>query len=155
VLHENKKVFDGTLGIYLHKKVHIDVDPNAKPVHSRHYPVPQIHLKTVKTELKHLVRIGVLVPQQESEWASLSLIAPKKDDRVRRISNLHQLNKVIGCKQYPLRIIMDILHIHFGYKFFTKPDISMQYYTFELDDKSQDLCTIITPFGDPADVVKL
>jgi hypothetical protein len=26
--------------VYLHKKVHIDIDPNAKPVHSRPYPVP-------------------------------------------------------------------------------------------------------------------
>ncbi len=56
--------------MYPHKKVHIDIDPNAKPVHSRPYPVPQIHLKTFKTELTHLVRIGVLAPQQESEWAS-------------------------------------------------------------------------------------
>ncbi len=39
VLQENKKMFNGTLGIYPHKKVHINIDPNAKPVHSRPYPV--------------------------------------------------------------------------------------------------------------------
>ncbi len=48
VLQENDKMFNGTLGVYPHKKVHIDIDPNAKPVHSRPYPVPQIHLKTFK-----------------------------------------------------------------------------------------------------------
>jgi hypothetical protein len=40
LLQENNKMFNGTLGIYPHKKVHIDIDPNAKPVHSRPYPVP-------------------------------------------------------------------------------------------------------------------
>jgi hypothetical protein len=35
VLQENNKTFNGTLGVYPHKKVHIDIDPNAKPVHSR------------------------------------------------------------------------------------------------------------------------
>ncbi len=42
---------------------------------------------------------------------------------------------------------MDILRKHSRYKFFTKLDNSMQYYTFEIDNKSQDSCTIITPFG--------
>ncbi len=48
VLRENKKMFDGTLGVYPHKKLYIDIYPNAKPVHSRPYPVPWIHLKTFK-----------------------------------------------------------------------------------------------------------
>jgi hypothetical protein len=67
VLQENDKMFNGTLGVYPHKKVHIDIDPNTKPVHSRPYPVPQIHLKTFKKELDHLAKIGVLAAQQESE----------------------------------------------------------------------------------------
>jgi hypothetical protein len=147
VLQENKKVFNRTLGVYPHKKVHIDSDPNAKPVHSRPYPEPQIYLKTFKTELNHLVRIGVLPPQQESEWASPSFITPKMDSTVCWISNLRQLNKVVWRKQYPWPIITDIFHKHSRYKFFMKLDVSMQYYTFELDKKSQDLCAIIKPFG--------
>jgi hypothetical protein len=76
-----------------------------------------------------------------------SFIIPPKDGRVHWISKLCQLNKIIRRKQYTLPIITDILCKHSGYKFFTKLDISMQYYTFGLDKESQDLCTIITPFG--------
>jgi hypothetical protein len=84
-------------------------------------------------ELDHLVSIGVLAPQQESEWASPSFITPKKDGSVRWISNLRQLNKVIQRKQYPLPIFTDILRKHSEYKYVTKVDVSMQYFAFELD----------------------
>ena len=86
VLQKNQTMFDGTLGVYPHKKVHIDIDPNAKPLHSRPYSVPRIHLKTFEKELDYLVEIGVLAAQQESEWASPSFIIPKKDGRVCWIS---------------------------------------------------------------------
>jgi hypothetical protein len=115
VLQENKKMFDGTLGIYPHKKVHIEIYPNAKPVHSKPYPVPRIHLKTFKMELEHLVRIGALAPQQESEWVLPSFVTPNKDGRIPWISNLRQLSKVNQPKQYPLLIIRDILCKPSGY----------------------------------------
>ena len=126
LLQRHAKMFDGTLGVYPHKKFHIDVEPEAKPAYSRPYAIPRIHLNTFKKELDHLIELGVLVRQQESEWASPTFIIPKKDGRVRWISDLRKLNKVIKRKQYPLPIITDILGKRIGYQFFTKLDISMQ-----------------------------
>ncbi|KAL7510025.1 LOW QUALITY PROTEIN: hypothetical protein ACHAXN_008226 [Cyclotella atomus] len=106
-------MFDGTLGVYPHKKVHIDIDPNAKPVHARPYPGT---LADFKRELDHLVKIGVLAPQGASDWASPTFITPKKDGRVRWVSDLGELNKVVKRKVYPLPIITDILRKRKGYE---------------------------------------
>ena len=93
VLRNFTKLFDGTLGVYPHRKFHIDVMPGAKPKHVRPYAIARIRLKPFKKELDHLTRIGVLSPQGASEWGSPTFITPKKDGRIRWVSDLRELNK--------------------------------------------------------------
>jgi hypothetical protein len=134
LLKDFTKLFDSTLGVYPHKKFHINLVPGARPKNSQPYAIPCIHLAAFKKELDHLVQIGVLSPQGASEWGSPTFVTPKKDNSVCWVSNLQELNKVVLCKQYPLPIIGDILRKQTGYAFFSKLEISMQYYMFILDE---------------------
>ena len=43
--------------------------------------------------------------------------------------------------------IQDIMNWRGKYKYFTKIDLSMFFYCFELDDESKELCMINTPYG--------
>jgi hypothetical protein len=43
VLRKFTKLFDGTLGVYPHRKLHIDIMPGAKPKHVRPYTIARRH----------------------------------------------------------------------------------------------------------------
>ena len=144
---KHTKLFDGTLGKYPGEPMHIELEKGAVPVYKRHYPIPRIHLETFKKELDHLVAIGVLSPARDTEWGLPTFLTPKKDNTVRFVSDLRELDAVIKKTQYTLPLIQDVLRRRKGYSFLTKLDISMQFYTFCLDEESSKLCTIVTPFG--------
>ncbi|KAG7346017.1 reverse transcriptase RNA-dependent DNA polymerase [Nitzschia inconspicua] len=147
VLQHFTTLFSGKLGCYPHHKVHLELSENAKPFRCREYPIPHAHREVFKEELERLVKIGVLSRTTASKFLSPTFIVPKKDGRVRWVSDFRKLNSMITRKVYNLPRIQDILKRRSHYRYFTKLDISMQYYTFELDEASKDLCTIATPFG--------
>jgi hypothetical protein len=78
LLKDFTKLFDGTIGVYPHKRFHINLVPGARPKHSQHYAIPLIHLVTFKKELGRLVQIGVLSPQGASKWGSPTFVTPKR-----------------------------------------------------------------------------
>ena len=141
------QLFDDELRTYPHHQYHLDIQDGTKPVHSRPYRVPFTQRDVFKCELDHLVKIGILERSGASQWASGTFIIPKKDGHVRWISYFRDLSKCIKWITYPLPHISKILSKRTGYAYFSKLDISMAYYTFELDDESKDLCMINTPYG--------
>ena len=60
LLCKYEHLFDGTLGTWNNKPYNIKLKEGAKPYHSRPFPIPQIHERTLKVELDRLVKLGVL-----------------------------------------------------------------------------------------------
>jgi hypothetical protein len=60
LLHKYQHLFDGSLGTWNDKPYDIELKPDAKPYHSRPFPVPKIHEATLKIELECLTKAGVL-----------------------------------------------------------------------------------------------
>ena len=147
LLTKYEDLFDGTLGEWKTPPVEFELKEGEVPHSQRHYPVPHLYKETFHKELLRLVKIGVLEPIQESEWGSPTFIIPKKDLKVRFISDFRRLNAKIKRKPYPLPRIGDILHNLEGFQYATSLDLNMGYYHIRLSDKSSDMCTIVTEFG--------
>lgn len=93
-----------------------------------------------------MVEIGILNPCGASEWVSPSFIAPKKDGCVKQITALHLLNKAIVYKKYPIPLSV-ICSNKYQAIFFTKLDVSMQYYTIVLNELRKKFCIIVKLFS--------
>ena len=105
-----------------------------KPVHAKPYPTQFLHTSTFQKELHHLCKIGVLQEAPyPTQWASPTFITPKKDGRVRWVSDFRELNKALIRDIYPLPVIHSVIMKRKGFKFFTKLDLTMMYYSMELD----------------------
>jgi hypothetical protein len=120
----------------------LEIEPSAKPVHTRAYAIPKSNKEAFKREMDHLLETGVLSKAGPTEF-----IIPKKDGRIRWRSDVRELDKVLKRKVYPLPLIDELVSCHSGYKHFSKLDLTMMYYSFVLDNERRKLCTIVTSYG--------
>jgi hypothetical protein len=139
LLKKYESLFDGTLGIWKGENYDIELRKDAKPYHSRAYPIPRIHEQTLRHEVDRLCQIGVLKKVNRSEWAAPTFIIPKKDGTVRFISDFRELNKRIKRKPYPIPKIQDLLLKLEGFQYATSLDLNMGYYHIELSPDSKRL----------------
>eukprot|EP01082_Thalassiosira_pseudonana_P014259 g13089.t1 g13089 contig7:848278-849423(-) len=147
VLEEFEELFDGTLGDWKTSPVQFELKQDAKPYHGKAFPVPFIHKETLMKEVQRLVDLGVLIPQNDSEWGAPTFIIPKKNGTVRFISDFRELNKRIKRKPFPIPKISTVLQELQGFTYATALDLNMGYYTIRLDPDASKLCTIILPLG--------
>jgi hypothetical protein len=146
-LRKYEHMFDETLRKFEKSDVKFDLKDDAKPYHAKEFPVPKNHHDTLKHEIELLVELGVFKRCSDSEWAAPTFIIPKKNGKVRFISDFGKLNEERESKPYPIPKIAQILQELEMYAYATSLDFNMGYYTIRLHTDSQKLCIIVTPFG--------
>jgi len=93
LLKEYEYLFDGMLGIWNIEPLNLELKDGVKPYHAKPFPVPKAYEETLKKEVDHLCKIGVLKQINRSEWATPTFIIPKKNGQVRFVSDFRELNK--------------------------------------------------------------
>ena len=142
-----EELFDGALGKWKGSPVKLQLNEGATPYHARAFPVPRVHLNTLKMEVERLCQLGVLRKVNQSQWAAPTFVIPKKDGTTRFISDFRELNKRIRRVPYPVPHIQDMLMNLEGFQHATSLGLNMGYYHLELSTKSRELCTTVPPFG--------
>ena len=150
LIAEFPSVFDGVIRTMPGEKYKIELVTDAQPFcvnAPRTIPLPL--QDKLKAELELLESQGIIKRQQKpTAWCAPIVIAPKKNsEKIRMCVDFTRLNKFVVRERYmsntPAEAVLSIRDANF----FSVFDAVKGYHQCELDEKSQDLTTFITPFG--------
>ena len=140
-------VFNKSLGS-LPGKVHLQVDPDSKPVVLPARKVPVSVREKFKEELQRLESLKVISPVDEpTEWVSQIVVPVKKSGELRVCIDPKPLNAALKREHYQIPVIDDLLPDLTGARVFTKVDLASPFWHLELDHESSMLTTFATPYG--------
>ncbi|KAH9181379.1 hypothetical protein AeNC1_016645, partial [Aphanomyces euteiches] len=147
LLERYKTLFSGAIGTIKLPPYVIPLKPDAVPHVCHPYPIPESHMASVKAEIQRLIGLGVLVPDNQSPWASPAFFIPKKDGSMRLIPDFRKLNAQIIRKYFPLPKIPDTMRSMRYKAFKTVIDLVMGYFGRVLAEENRECTAIILPFG--------
>ncbi|MGH7954962.1 MAG: hypothetical protein ACREOZ_03290, partial [Gloeomargaritales cyanobacterium] len=124
---QHAQIFSGRVGTFPGPPYHINLKKDARPYTARPYTIPRALEIIVKKELQRLVDIDVLKPNVKSAWGSPTFAIPKKDGRVRIITDFRVLNTLTERQPHPITKFNDIIQRMEGFTFDTCLDLNMGY----------------------------
>jgi len=147
LLEKYEELFDGAIGTWNMDRYKVHFKDNIKPYHCRAYQVHKTHEHDLKNEVDRLIKIVILKKVNHSKWGSPCFVIPKRDGKIRFISDFRELNKSVKRTPFPLPKIQNMLLKMEGFKYTISPDLNMGYYYIKLDTGSRKLCTIFLLWG--------
>uniref|UniRef100_A0A452HI29 ribonuclease H n=1 Tax=Gopherus agassizii TaxID=38772 RepID=A0A452HI29_9SAUR len=148
ILRKHAAVFGDDLGSMKGITVTLNIKPDSPPKYLKARTVPYAIRPKVEADLERLVTNGVLIPVTHSSWATPIIPIVKKDGSLRICGDFKvTVNPVLCAEQYPLPRIDDLFAGLAGGQKFSKIDLSQAYLQMHVDEKSQELLTIVTHKG--------
>ncbi|KAH9131876.1 hypothetical protein AeRB84_021591 [Aphanomyces euteiches] len=135
------------LGMMNGDAYHIPMKPNSTPVHSRPYPVPQVHLQSVKNEIQRLLDLDVIKRDTSSSWAAPAFPILKKNGTIRLVMiDYRRLNQAVVRHPFPLPKISTILQSLQPFVCVSTLDGNMGYHQIPIANSSQSQLAFVLPF---------
>ena len=149
VLGHYKDVFKAGKGKPLGAPMHIEMDPNIRPVHAPRHRIPVSRVQRVNEALERLYEDGVIAPvTQPTDWLSNMLIKEKPNGKLRICIDPSQtINRAIKRPIYTIPTIEEKLPHLTKAKVFTIVDVSEAFHNVVLDEPSSLLTTFQGPNG--------
>ena len=117
-----------------------------KPLPAKPYRARHLRAEQLKRAIQELERIGIL-ELGDSDTVSPVFFLPKKDGRIRLLTDYRHINQNSVQQNFPLGDINSLVAQVVGSRYFIALDLKAGYHCIHLDPESQKRAAIITPFG--------
>ena len=147
-MNKYSQLFDGSLGEYKFREIHLDIKSDAVPKFCKARPVPFAFQKQYNEELDTMIKNRTISPVESSDWGTPIVPILKPNGKIRICGDYKTtLNKFLLAVNHPLPRIEEIFSKLQGGEVFSKLDFSRGYNQLVLDKESRKLVALSTHRG--------